>query len=139
MMHSRRGPQIRTFCPLPHMRSYIHNNHCQNNFTFAFKHSKRSLNHLLHNRQRDQPRTLRDTTKIKHIKVHKTPNIRGSPRPRGYVHQRLGLSLDSSIKNHRSGCTIFIINEVPSTSYTKNKEPRPEAQIIKTSLDKLLG
>ena len=43
------------------------------------------------------------------------------------------------IKKHHSGCTIFIINEVPSASYTKNKEPRPEAYIVKSSLDKLLG
>ena len=72
-----------------------------------------------------------------HIKTHNTSNthqgtdIRGSPRPRGYVHQQLGFPLYSSIKNHGSGCTIFIINEVPSTSYTKNKEPHLEAHIIK--------
>ena len=37
MIHCSRGPWIRTFHPLPHMRSYIHSNHCQNNFSFVFK------------------------------------------------------------------------------------------------------
>ena len=85
------GPWVRTFRPLPHMRSYIPNNHCQSIFPLHLKHSwKKSLNHLHHNRQRDQTRPSRDI-KIIHHMAHKTPIY--------VVHPKLGVT-STKLQHH---------------------------------------
>ena len=91
MIHCRRGPWIRTFRPLPHMRSYIPNNYCQNIFPLLLKHSWKNHSTIYNIIDKGiNPRTSTDI-KIIHHMAHKTPIY--------VVHPKLGVT-STKLQHH---------------------------------------
>ena len=88
------------------MKQYLHLTIVKTNFSFAFKHSYRVIHplHLNIHMKSFSHYTITDTRLSQNIQRHKNSahqthntsnahqgtDIRGSPRPRGYVHQQLG-------------------------------------------------